>query len=68
LLAELEVLNKTWLKTRTGKVETFYHQRIARIYDNRGKVPTIFIIKPDACRYWTRSMGYTTQTKLPQIL
>jgi hypothetical protein len=57
LLAELEVLNKTWLKNRTGKSGNIYHQRIARIYDNRGKVPTIFIIKPDACRYWTRSMG-----------
>src|ERR1017187_2568139 len=57
LLAELEVLNKTWLKSRTGKTGNIYHQRVARIYDNRGKVPTIFIIKPDACRYWTRSMG-----------
>jgi hypothetical protein len=57
LLAELEVLNKTWLKTRTRESGNIYHQRIARIYDNRSNVPTIFIIKPDACRYWTRSMG-----------
>ena len=57
LLAELEGLNKIWLKSRTGKSGNVYHQRIARIYDQRGKSPTIFIIKPDACRYWTRSMG-----------
>ncbi|MEK7686564.1 MAG: N-6 DNA methylase [Verrucomicrobiota bacterium] len=57
LVAELETLNRTWLKTRTGKAGSVYHQRVARIYDHRGKVPTVFLIKPDACRYWTRSMG-----------
>lgn len=57
LLAELETLNKIWLKSTKAKSGNIYHQRVARIYDTRDKVPTIFIIKPDACRYWTRSMG-----------
>ena len=57
LLAELETLNKTWLKSRKAKSGNVYHQRVARIYDRRGKAPTVFILKPDACRYWTRSMG-----------
>lgn len=56
LLAELERLNKTWLKTRR-KVGSIYYQRVARIYDHRRKAPAIFMIKPDAYRYWTRSMG-----------
>lgn len=57
MLAELETLNKTWLKSRKAKSGNVYHQRVARIYDHRGRVPTVFILKPDACRYWTRSMG-----------
>ncbi len=57
LLAELETLNKTWLKGTKAKSGNIYHQRVARIYDVRNKIPTIFMIKPDACRYWTRSMG-----------
>lgn len=57
LLAEFETLNKTWLKGTKAKSGNIYHQRVARIYDVRNKIPTIFIIKPDACRYWTRSMG-----------
>lgn len=57
LLAELEALNKTWLKSTKANSGNIYHQRVARIYDVRNNVPTIFMIKPDACRYWTRSMG-----------
>jgi hypothetical protein len=57
LVAELEMLNNTWLKTRRGEAGSVYHQRVARIYTHRGQVPTVFVIKPDACRYWTRSMG-----------
>lgn len=57
LLAELETLNQTWLSNNQSKGGSIYHQRIARVYDDRGNTPTIFILKPDACRYWTRSMG-----------
>lgn len=57
LLNELERLNQSWLKHRQVQGGSIYHQRMARIYDHHGDVPAIFILKPDACRYWTRSMG-----------
>jgi hypothetical protein len=57
LLDELERLNKAWLKNREGRGQNIYHERVARIYDYTGHVPTVFILKPDGCRYWTRSMG-----------
>jgi len=57
LIAELEALNRTWLRNQGRAGGSIYHQRVARIYDHRDKTPTIFIIKPDAYRYWTRSMG-----------
>jgi len=57
LLAELETLNRTWLQGRESLGGSIYHQRVAKIYDYRDGVPTIFILKPDARRYWTRSMG-----------
>ena len=57
LLAELEALNQTWLSNNKSRGGSIYHQRVARVYDDRGNTPTIFILKPDACRYWTRSMG-----------
>lgn len=37
------------------------HQRVAKIYDvvNRGgkRIPTVYLIKPDRRRYWTRSIA-----------
>jgi len=57
LLEELEQLNQKWLQTRAVKTGTIYHQRVARIYEYQDSSPTIYIIKPDACRYWTHSMG-----------
>lgn len=57
LLSELESLNQTWLRSRTTTGGSIYHQRVARIYDYLEETPTIFMLKPDACRYWTRSMG-----------
>lgn len=57
LLNELEALNRTWLQGRKTLGGSIYHQRVVRIYDYRDGVPTIFMLKPDARRYWTRSMG-----------
>lgn len=57
LLNELEALNQTWLQGRKTLGGSIYHQRVVRIYDYRDGVPTIFMLKPDARRYWTRSMG-----------
>jgi hypothetical protein len=36
---------------------TVYHHRVARIYDSRDGISTIFVVKPDFNRYWTRTMG-----------
>jgi hypothetical protein len=57
LLTELEVLNQTWLSSPGKARGSIYYQRVARIYDYRKDVPTIFILKPDAYRYWTRSVA-----------
>ena len=34
-----------------------FNQRVARIYDASTGVPTIFVVKPDQKRFWTRSVG-----------
>jgi hypothetical protein len=57
LLDELERLNRIQLRTSEDDGRSVYIRRIARIYSKVGGVPTIYVIKPDACRYWTRSMG-----------
>lgn len=57
LLRELEELNRSWLRQRKTKDGSIFSQRIARVYEDRDGLPTIYILKPDACRYWTRSMG-----------
>jgi len=57
LLDELETLNSTWLAQRKAKSGSIYSQRVARIYADVNGTPTIYIVKPDAYRYWTRSMG-----------
>jgi len=57
LLNKLEVLNRTWLRNRKTTVSNIYHQRVVRIYEHRDGAPTILILKPDAHRYWTRSIG-----------
>ena len=33
------------------------HRRVARMYDVSNGLPTIFVMKPDQKRFWTRSMG-----------
>ena len=53
LLKEFEQLNLT----SKGKDGGIYNQRFARIYDASSGVPTVFIIKPDQKRFWTRSNG-----------
>jgi hypothetical protein len=57
LLEELEKLNATWLAQKTTRRGSIYSQRVARIYDESDESPTIYVLKPDAYRYWTRSMG-----------
>jgi hypothetical protein len=60
LLSYLRKLNDTYLSTTKGKMHGgIFYQRVARVYDtvdiDGKKIPTIFIIKPDQIRYWTRS-------------
>jgi hypothetical protein len=56
LLDEFERLDSRWRESMPG-MGGIYQRRIARIYDSRSGIPTVFILKPDFARYWTRSAG-----------
>ena len=61
LMERLESLNKLYLERGSIEDGGIFYQRVARIYDsvdlNGVKIPTIYLIKPDKIRYWTRSMA-----------
>jgi hypothetical protein len=62
LIERLNKLDKTFLKSNKQPVKGgIFYQRVARIYDTlsigKKQVPTVFIVKPDQIRYWTRSMA-----------
>jgi len=61
LMELLENLNKLYLERGSIEDGGIFYQRVARIYDsvelNGVKIPTIYLIKPDKIRYWTRSMA-----------
>ncbi|MCY2996128.1 MAG: N-6 DNA methylase [Planctomycetota bacterium] len=52
-------LDEKFLRTPDGQRGGIFFQRTARVYDEArisGKrVPTIYVVKPDRIRYWTRS-------------
>jgi hypothetical protein len=56
LLSEFQRLDNHWREamSSTGSI---YQQRVARVYESRSGIPTVFILKPDFVRYWTRSAG-----------
>lgn len=56
LLHELERLDSSMHQSGVGR-RGIYNERVARIYDSSSGIPTIYIIKPDMARYWTRSVG-----------
>lgn len=56
LLLELERLDSSMQQSGVGR-RGIYNERVARIYDSSNGKPTIFIVKPDMARYWTRSVG-----------
>ncbi|KGV19916.1 N-6 DNA Methylase family protein [Burkholderia pseudomallei TSV 43] len=56
LLGKLEQLDHI-LQVPESRRRGIYHQRIARIYDSSTGIPTIYLIKPDMVRYWSRSAG-----------
>jgi len=59
LKSRLKELNEKFLATPAGREGGIFYQRVARVYDTverRGvNVPTVYLIKPDRLRYWTRS-------------
>ncbi|MBD2386575.1 HsdM family class I SAM-dependent methyltransferase [Cylindrospermum sp. FACHB-282] len=61
LLEQLERLNQLCLDRGSTEDGGIFYQRVARVYDsvqlNGLNIPTIYLIKPDKIRYWTRSMA-----------
>lgn len=55
LLDKFEQLNDRWRER--GRNGSLYKQRIARVYDSSSGIATVFVLKPDMIRYWTRSAG-----------
>lgn len=53
LLAELKRLDSKSPATGGG----IFNQAVTRVYDAGSGTPTIFVVKPDKKRFWTRSMG-----------
>jgi hypothetical protein len=56
LLNEFDRLDRHQQKGRPGH-SGIYHQRVARVYESLNGTPTVFVIKPDMRRHWTRSAG-----------
>ncbi len=61
LLDRLKELDKKYLDSEDKRKGGIFYRRVARIYDTMEiagrKVPTIYLVKPDKVRYWTRSMA-----------
>lgn len=61
LLNLLEQLNKLFMAQPSSDNGGIFYQRVARIYTsttwNGEQVPTVYLVKPDKIRYWTRSMA-----------
>ena len=62
LIERLKKLDDKYLKDKSNRAGGgILYRRVARVYDTikiRGKnVPTVFVVKPDQIRYWTRSMA-----------
>ena len=61
LLNLLEKLNKLFMAQPSSDNGGIFYQRVARIYTsttwNGEQVPTVYLVKPDKIRYWTRSMA-----------
>jgi hypothetical protein len=57
LLERLKRLNELFMAQEDSNEGGIFYQRVARIYDSNSsnRVPTVYLIKPDRLRYWTRS-------------
>ena len=45
------------LNGSSRKTGSLLDHRVARVYEANGGVPTVFLVKPDQRRFWTRSMA-----------
>jgi hypothetical protein len=61
LLDRLNQLNNLFVKQGDSDTGGIFYQRVARVYTSTEwhgeQVPTVYLIKPDKIRYWTRSMA-----------
>jgi hypothetical protein len=61
LFNRLNQLNDLFVEQDNSDAGGIFYQRVARVYTStewRGEqVPTVYLIKPDKIRYWTRSMA-----------
>ena len=61
LLYRLNQLNNLLMDQPNSDSGGIFYQRVARIYTsttwNGEQVPTVYLVKPDKIRYWTRSMA-----------
>jgi hypothetical protein len=61
LLTKLNNLNNLFIEKDNSDTGGIFYQRVARVYDttewNGEQIPTVYLIKPDKIRYWTRSMA-----------
>jgi N-6 DNA Methylase len=57
LLERLKRLNELFIAQKDSNQGGIFYQRVARIYDSNSfnRMPTVYLIKPDRLRYWTRS-------------
>jgi len=64
LLERLQELNQKFLQRAGGEAGGIFYQRVARVYDTTEAGPSIYLIKPDQIRYWTRSMALRDADKV----
>ena len=61
LLDRLNQLNNLFIEQDNSDTGGIFYQRVARVYASTEwhgeQVPTVYLIKPDKIRYWTRSMA-----------
>lgn len=69
LIKKMETLNDNLMRSHNETEDSIFYQRVAQIYDSieikkeingeieNVKIPTIYFVKPDRIRHWTRSMA-----------
>jgi len=58
LLSKFQALSQNARDGGARGRQSLLARRVARVYDGHGRHPTIFILKPDAVRYWTRTAAF----------